>query len=123
MTQKKKKLRPASRDILLETLKTRAKGGLKRVPVEIEEWDMIVFIQEFNGTQQAAIAELTAGETPNMEALCKMLTMALVDEEGNPLLTLEHVDLLMGDSAQLVVKLIQKVGDLNKVDVSALEKN
>lgn len=119
----KKESEPITRDAFLEIIKTRASATLKREPVEVPEWETTVYIQELTAEQLERVGELTVQGKARISNTIKMLTLCLVDKDGNQLLEEKEVTLLMKHSGKVLLRLVDKAGKINDIDLEAEKKS
>lgn len=117
----KKEMKTLSRD---EILKLKPSTYLKRKAVEVPEWNGRVFIQELSAADQQIISQLTkGGTTGSVTDSIKMLTMVVVDEDGNRLFEEKDWKALSEHSSKVLLRLVNEASAMNKVDVKEAEKN
>lgn len=97
----------------------------KTTDIEVPEWDGTVRLREMSAAQRDAFDASTVkivGKKviPNLEnSRAKLLAMCIVDEEGNPMFT---VDELSERNASVLDGLSEAARKLNKLDSGALEE-
>jgi len=100
--------------------------------VEVPQWGGTVLIRGMTGAQRDAFEALMLDDkADNVQNLrqnfrARMVSMAIVDAEGNIMFTPEDIDALGNKSAQaldLVFEKIQKLNAFKKEDVDELVKN
>lgn len=137
MTQKKK-FKGVTREALLDRL---GKPGLslKKIPVDVPEWDMTIYLRELSAGEQNEITEkskekarelkkdgldLKGEDLLSVEESVAMLQLCIVDEDGNQMLKKEEVELLMQQSGKLMTDLLQKASSINEPKkAKEIEKN
>jgi hypothetical protein len=107
-----------SRDAILKV------NDLKTEKVKVPEWGGEVIVRTLSAFERVRWEEsLTESDkTHPYSGLVKMLSLCLIDEQGNQIFTSEDVEELGKKSISPLLRIQSVALRLNKVDVSSLEE-
>lgn len=102
-----------------------AADDLRTEKVAVPEWGGDVYIRQMSGREQDKFEAECRGKNggPNLINMrARMVAACLVDSEGKKLFTDEDVIKLSNKSGSVLNRLIDKIGELNRITGEDLEK-
>ena len=107
------------RDLILKA------DDLKRVPVEVPEWETTVYVRTMTGLEQDRF-EVFAKEEGGLNVRAALLVASVCDEDGQPVFVAEDIPALgekSGAALDRLVEVAMRLSGIGKKDMDALEKN
>lgn len=102
-----------------------AANDIKTKKIHVKEWGGDVYIKQMTGYEQDKFEEDNRGKNggPNMKHIrARMVGLCLVDNEGKRLFNDEELIKLSNKSGTVLNRLIDEIGELNRITNDDLEK-
>lgn len=102
-----------------------AADDIRLEKVHVKEWGGDVYIKQLSGKEQDKFEQESRGKNggPNLINMrARMVAAALVDKDGKKLFSDEDIIKLSNKSGSVLNRLIDKIGELNRITEEDLEK-